>query len=673
MMTKFRLHLLLGLLPMSLWGQQAQTPVDSALLNIQPIPATEVPTYVEANKQTILEIQRSLLTPEAVKEIKLGLPNIDSTVRVVMTHFDTTDLGLYTLDQLAKSETEWQRRLDQLSGWNETVADRLTQLKDWDVRVISALQTWEITLQSFEGLDVPQTISDDIIQSEEELKVVQDSLSERMAQLLTVQSTSSQLVNKISERLSRIGSQREDLLRNIFTPERPPLWRISKDSLEFNLVSGVKDSVITASKLTASYFENRPGAIFLTVLVFLLILSTLVFYKYRLKRTEQVQKSAIDLVLHWPIVSSLLLTWLFVVFSLGDIPFEARNFMALIMLVPLSVILFGLLGRKLSWVLVFAVFFLFDVLYLVIIDSPFAQRVTLLIFTLATLGILLWLLVTKATSKLVGWAWLVTTVLQVSALVGIGALVANLVGSVQLSELMLLGTIGSIVTGIILYAIAYLLVALISVVLTLPIFQKSILIRNYESLLTGRVRRLLYFIGVLWWADLTLEGFKLDKEVYGWLTSLFEITWQIGSLALSPGDLMAFVLTLLVAIWVSRFVRFFLEEEVFRRTHLPKGVPGTITMLIRYGTITLGLLLAVAAAGIELDKLAIVLGALGVGIGFGLQDIINNLISGIVLALERPVQVGDVVQVDELMGIVKEIGFRASKVRTYEGSEVIRT
>jgi small-conductance mechanosensitive channel len=81
--------------------------------------------------------------------------------------------------------------------------------------------------------------------------------------------------------------------------------------------------------------------------------------------------------------------------------------------------------------------------------------------------------------------------------------------------------------------------------------------------------------------------------------------------------------------------------------------------------------LAFVASGIPLDKLTIIIGALGVGIGFGLQNVVNNLVSGLILAFERPVRVGDTVEVSNRQGTVKEIGIRSTKIITAEGSEVI--
>ena len=107
------------------------------------------------------------------------------------------------------------------------------------------------------------------------------------------------------------------------------------------------------------------------------------------------------------------------------------------------------------------------------------------------------------------------------------------------------------------------------------------------------------------------------------------------------------------------------------RLTLPRGVPGAISQLAHYAILAFGLLFAFAAAGIDLSRLALLVGALGVGIGFGLQNIVNNFVSGLILIFERPIKVGDTIELDPLLGTVKHIGIRASTVRTLEGAEVI--
>jgi len=98
---------------------------------------------------------------------------------------------------------------------------------------------------------------------------------------------------------------------------------------------------------------------------------------------------------------------------------------------------------------------------------------------------------------------------------------------------------------------------------------------------------------------------------------------------------------------------------------------GSWLLLIRISIITIGVLLAFAAAGIPMDRLAIILGALSVGIGFGLQSLVNNLVSGLILAFEKPINVGDVVEFGGQSGTMKSIGFRSSIIRTWDGADVI--
>jgi potassium efflux system protein len=110
---------------------------------------------------------------------------------------------------------------------------------------------------------------------------------------------------------------------------------------------------------------------------------------------------------------------------------------------------------------------------------------------------------------------------------------------------------------------------------------------------------------------------------------------------------------------------------VFVRLKKDKGSPVAVVMMVRIIMITGGFLLAAAAAGMELTNLSIVIGAFSVGIGFGLQSIFNNMVSGLVLAIEKPINVGDTVEVGTLMGTVKSIGLRASKVKSFDGAEMV--
>ncbi len=114
-----------------------------------------------------------------------------------------------------------------------------------------------------------------------------------------------------------------------------------------------------------------------------------------------------------------------------------------------------------------------------------------------------------------------------------------------------------------------------------------------------------------------------------------------------------------------------LEEDVYPRGQLTRGLPNTVSSLLHYAILFAGFALAVAALGFDLNRVTILAGAFGVGIGFGLQNVVNNFVSGLILLVERPINVGDAVQLGDVSGEVRRIGIRASTLRTWEGAEVI--
>ena len=114
-------------------------------------------------------------------------------------------------------------------------------------------------------------------------------------------------------------------------------------------------------------------------------------------------------------------------------------------------------------------------------------------------------------------------------------------------------------------------------------------------------------------------------------------------------------------------------HELLPRLKLKRGVSNAISTVVQWAILGVGLLTAGSALGLQAGQLAIVFGALGVGIGFGLQNVVSNFVSGLILIFEQPVKVGDKVEITSLalIGEVRRIGIRASVVRTFEGAEVI--
>src|SRR5882724_7615760 len=125
------------------------------------------------------------------------------------------------------------------------------------------------------------------------------------------------------------------------------------------------------------------------------------------------------------------------------------------------------------------------------------------------------------------------------------------------------------------------------------------------------------------------------------------------------------------AVVLAYVVRFVLGEEVYPRVLLPRGVPYAVSTLIRYAIILTGFVVAVLALGVDLNRITILAGAFGVGVGIGLQSAVANFVAGLILLLERRIHVGDSVQIGDLQGQVRVIGSRASTIRTWDGADVI--
>lgn len=125
-------------------------------------------------------------------------------------------------------------------------------------------------------------------------------------------------------------------------------------------------------------------------------------------------------------------------------------------------------------------------------------------------------------------------------------------------------------------------------------------------------------------------------------------------------------------ITILKIIRKKLTSILFKKAHLSYGAVNSITTLGYYASLVLVALIAMSTAGLDLSQLSIILGALGVGIGFGLQTIANNFISGLILLTERSIRVGDIVNIgDNITGEVKNLAIRATIIRTYDGEDII--
>jgi small-conductance mechanosensitive channel len=140
---------------------------------------------------------------------------------------------------------------------------------------------------------------------------------------------------------------------------------------------------------------------------------------------------------------------------------------------------------------------------------------------------------------------------------------------------------------------------------------------------------------------------------------------------ISVGSIIEFILAVWLAYLLSRFLRFVLQEDVYPRIDLAPGLSYAVSSLLNYIVLALGFVAGLGVLGVDFSNVSILAGAFGVGIGFGLQSIVNNFVSGLILLFERPIHVGDTVEVGNLQGTVRRIGIRASVIHTGAGADII--
>lgn len=191
----------------------------------------------------------------------------------------------------------------------------------------------------------------------------------------------------------------------------------------------------------------------------------------------------------------------------------------------------------------------------------------------------------------------------------------------------------------------------------------AVLLQTLHRILTG-----LTALMVLWGA---LYAFRIETVCRDWITQFWASSLAFGNATLPVRALLTSLAILGILPFLIRFTRFMLVREILPRFRLAAGVPFAITTLSQYAVALIGFCLSMSALGIDLTQISILAGAVGVGVGFGLQNIFNNFISGLILLFERPIHVGDVIELGSLRGNVTRIGVRSSTIKTANGAEVL--
>ena len=203
-----------------------------------------------------------------------------------------------------------------------------------------------------------------------------------------------------------------------------------------------------------------------------------------------------------------------------------------------------------------------------------------------------------------------------------------------------------------------------------PAAEQSAAVRMYREGFVRWLPRLVKWIGMLIWLIATVNLLGLGDWVTGIFNDVLGFKIAGGSVGVTLGGVLGFLVILLVGYGLSSAIRFLLREELLSRFHLSRGLPELISSMLHYLLLLLVFFFAINTGGVELNKFTVLTGELGVGVGFGLQNIVNNFVSGLILQFERPIHIGDVLDIDGTTGKVTRMAFAPARSRP-SGAEVI--
>jgi small-conductance mechanosensitive channel len=251
-------------------------------------------------------------------------------------------------------------------------------------------------------------------------------------------------------------------------------------------------------------------------------------------------------------------------------------------------------------------------------------------------------------------------------------IIAELWGKEKLAGYLFVSSIGSIVFVISIMLFVYMIRGGVEWVFRdSPLRHMAPLPSDADAL----IRRVSLFIEVAIWGLLLLPAILVLWGVYDTpreaMKGLLAFGFNVKSVRISVGLLIVLAGILYGSFLASWILQRLLLEKVLLGLGLERGVRLSIKRLVHYAIIVAGFLLALSTLGFELTQFTIMLSALGVGIGFGLQGIVNNFVSGFILLFERPLRVGDIIELGGNWAEIKRIGLRATTVRTFDQADVI--
>lgn len=504
-----------------------------------------------------------------------------------------------------------------------------------------------------------------------EMRPADSILRQALPHVRALQIRLNELVTMLGARLEEIDVYQSGLSHGSFTQELPRLWQQPSVTRPFGEI--IRFSIAKDRLSLQFYIANNPGNI---VLLLLLVVVVTIFLR-SLKR-KVIKSNLLDAdytgqhVLRYPLLSAIVMVFNLFQFVFPEPPFVFSCLLWMGAGISLTFIFRHFISSYWMkiWLLLLGMFVVACAINLVLQASR-TERWLMFCLSVSACCLVMVVIFNGHRQQLKERSLLFFVAFM--GLLEMTAAIANLAGWYNFSKTSLVSGFCCIVMAVLLLWTLRLInegLALASEVYRGP--QRQSFYVNFEKV-GKKAPPVFFLLLVAGWFILFGRNFYVFRLLTDPVEEFLFRTRRVGDYSFSIQGMLAFFVILAIAVIVSKVVSFFASGSYSSQggQDTGKGGIGSWLLLVRIAIISIGLFLAFAAAGIPMDKVTLILGALGVGIGFGLQTLVNNLVSGLIIAFEKPVNVGDIVEVAGKGGAIKSIGFRSSILAAWDGASVV--
>ncbi len=644
------------------------------------IPPAEIATKATEATNLLVTLSTKYISGSQIEKVQKPFYEMS---RQIEQEYDDVSMTLQENPSLATLQNlheVWQARRERIDDWLQLLTARALDLKRILDRLAGLETTWRQTQKSAREAKAQVATLQQIETVLNAIHTAQVPLQATHDRLLGLQGLISEALKRCDDTLTHIVQAQKGVVTGILTRELPPIWGAAQwHAARIAIPVRFRENVDAARTDLSNFLQDPSRELPLQMMLFVVLLALLIAAKRFAGPWDAVgdREAHLGRVFERPYAAALFTVWLFATrYASPTPPMVKELFTALVLIPVFRLVQPALPPRLMPKLYILGALFAVDTLRGFFVGVPVMAPMLLMAEGLAAIGVLAWLLTSgdllaASTSENATYRQrMVLFVKGVMVYLAVGVAAAAL-GQLRLARLITPGSLSACVLALAFFAGVRLFGGTVTVLLRLWPLKRLRMVKTHGDLLVKWAYRLLVWLAVMGWALRLFDQLGLLDPILTMGSGILATKFERGAISITIGDVLAFGITVAASFLLSGLIRFTLNEEIYPRAHIPSGAAYASSRLLHYTVLTLGFLVGLALLGVDLTKISVLAGAFGVGIGFGLQNVVNNFVCGLIMLFERPVHVGDTVELDGIMGEVRLIGFRASSVRTWQGADII--